>query len=147
MPKASAAARRRAPSRTNGPDEVADGVFVGGWKDAEKFEGARLCVLDEAPEGMAGITHVTIYDTDADRADLPNLDRVAEGVRAARARGEKVLVFCGQGVRRSPLAAAWYLHRSEGLTLDQAYERIRGVRPQIEPAAAWIGDTTNLDAE
>jgi hypothetical protein len=60
--------------------------------------------------------------------------------------GRPVLVFCGHGIRRGPLAAAWYLHRSEGLTLAEAYTRIRAVRPQIEEAKEWIGDPENLES-
>jgi protein-tyrosine phosphatase len=127
------------------PNEIAPGVFVGGWKDAVRFEGTRFCVLDEAPEDMPPATHVPIYDEATGRANRTNLDRVAEEIGRARARGSPVLVFCGHGVRRSPLAAAWYLHRSERISLDEAYERIRKVRPRIEPARAWLGDPSSLD--
>jgi protein-tyrosine phosphatase len=127
------------------PSEIAPGVFVGGWNDAIQFQGTRFCVLDEAPEEMPVATHVRIYDEEADRADPRSLDRVADAIAAARARGEPVLVFCGHGIRRSPLAAAWYLHRTEGISLDAAYDRIRAVRPKVEPARKWAGNADALE--
>jgi len=133
-------------SRKNaaGPSEIAPGVFVGGWNDALGFEGTRFCVLDEAPADMPAGTHVPIYDDATDRPIVGNLDRVARGMHEARSRDQPVLVFCGHGVRRSPMAAAWYLHRYEGLSLDDAYARIREVRPRVEHARDWIGDPAPL---
>jgi len=144
------AARRttRAPSTKKSapsPQEIAPGVFLGGWNDALRFTGVRFCVLDEAPEDMPPATHVPIYDEAADAPIVPNLNRLAAEMANARRANERVLVFCGHGVRRSPLAAAWYLHRHEKLSLDQAYERIRSVRPKVETAREWIGNCTELD--
>jgi Dual specificity phosphatase, catalytic domain len=144
------AAKKKSPGTkakpsAKGPSEIAPGIFVGGWNDALKFEGARFCVLDEAPEDMPPATHVQIYRGDTDRPIPENLDRVAEAIRAAHANGDPVLVFCGHGVRRSPLAGAWYLHRSEGISLDDAYARVQAVRPKVERAREWIGNTAELD--
>lgn len=117
--------------------EIEPGVFVGGWTDAENFNGTKFCVLDEAPPEMPAATHVPIYDG-AKREPIPaNLDRLAQLIGAARSRNERVLVFCGHGVRRAPLAGAWFLHRSEGLSLDQSFDRVRAVRPDIEHVKKW----------
>lgn len=127
------------------PQEISPGVFLGGWNDALKFTGKKFCVLDEAPEDMPPATHVPIYDEARDAPILPNLDRVASEMDAAHRNREPVLVFCGHGVRRSPLAAAWYLHRYEKLSLEEAYERIRAVRPKVETAREWIGNWKKLE--
>jgi histidinol-phosphate aminotransferase len=145
MPTRAAKSRQSAKPTGSSISEVAPGVFVGGRKDASSFSGTRICVLDERPDGIPPATHVPIYDGGSDRIVPKNLDRVAQLVGAARARGEPVLVFCGHGVRRSPLAAAWYLRRTEGLSLDAAYARIRTARPQIETAREWVGDPAGLD--
>jgi len=128
------------------PQEVAPGVFVGGWEDAVKFSGRRFCVSDEKPEDMPPGTHVPIYDDAKDEPIVPNLDRLAAEMSAARKAGERVIVFCGHGIRRGPLGAAWYLHRVEHLSLDRAYERIRAVRPKVETAREWIGNPEALDS-
>lgn len=135
-----------AKSRGSGASEIAPGVFVGGWKDADRFEGVRFCVLDEAPPDMPRAVHVPIYDENSDRALPKNLDELARAMKEARSKGQPVLVFCGHGIRRSPLAGAWYLHRSDGLTLDEAYERVRSVRPRIETADEWLGNAAELEA-
>lgn len=125
--------------------EIAPGVFVGGWKDAAGFEGTRFCVLDEAPDDLPPATHIPIYNEAAGGASTKALDRVAEGMRRARVEGRPVLVFCGHGVRRAPLAGAWYLHRAEGLSLEEAYARVRAVRPQIEVARDWVENPDALE--
>jgi hypothetical protein len=146
MPAKTKGGAPAAPSaRAKGPSEVAPGLFVGGWNDAAAFDGVRFCVLDEAPEGMPEATHVPIYDERTGAAQRPNLDRLAQEIGKARAGGRPVLVFCGHGVRRSPLAVAWYLHRAEKIPLDEAFERVRAARPRAEPPAAGLGDPASLD--
>ncbi len=142
--KAGRGSRSKRPPSSHA-SEVSPGVFVGGWKDATSFTGTRICVLDEAPAGpMPAEAHVPIYDAGADRPLIANLERAAQLAESARRQESPVLFFCGHGVRRGSLAAAWYLHRHEGISLDAAYERIRAARPQIETAAEWIGDVTPL---
>lgn len=144
MSRASKGAGKKSKPRAATPSEFSPGIFVGGWKDAVRFQGSRFCVLDEAPADMPTATHVPIYDEGADRAIRENLDRLVRAMRKEHSVGNPVLVFCGHGVRRSPLAAAWYLRQTEGVSLGEAYHRIRSVRPRIEEAHEWIADTANL---
>lgn len=137
--------RASAPRTAKTPNEIAPGVFLGNWDDAVKFVGTRFCVLDDAPEEMPPSTHVRIYDEKADRADVNGLDRVVAGMKAARAKGDPVLVYCGHGIYRSPLAAAWYLKRTERVSLDEAYRRITALRPKAKPAAGWLGNVAELN--
>jgi protein-tyrosine phosphatase len=146
MPSGKKTRTTKSGKKPSGPTEIAPDIFVGGWKDAIEFKGARFCVLDEAPPDMPPATHIPIYNESSDRADPQNLDRLSEAVRSARARTEPVLIFCGHGVRRSPLGGAWYLHRVEGLSLDQAYDRIQKVRPKVEPARDWVGNARELES-
>jgi hypothetical protein len=138
----------RAPSTQKNdlsPQEVAPGVFLGGWKDALVFSGRKFCLLDEAPDDMPKATHIPVYDEGTDAPIVSNLDRLADLVNAARQANEPVLVFCGHGIRRSPLGVAWYLHRYQKLPLDEAYVQIRAVRPKVETAAEWIGNCAPLE--
>lgn len=134
--------KRAEPSRRKPTaSEIAPGIFVGGWKDAASFEGARVCVLDEKPEELgqlAGAEHLPIYDGAKDAPILANLDRVADLMHAAHVRGAPVLVFCGHGVRRGSLGGAWYLHRYERLSLEKAFDQIEAVRPQIQRPSEWM---------
>ncbi|MGP8077269.1 MAG: dual specificity protein phosphatase family protein [Thermoplasmata archaeon] len=127
------------------PSEVAPGLFVGGWDDAAAFRGRRLCVRDDLPEADFPIdAHVPVVDPRTGRPIRQNLDRVAALVEAARKKNEPVLLFCGYGVRRGPLAAAWYLHRADGITLDEAYERVRAARPRAEHVRQWADHWQDL---
>jgi hypothetical protein len=131
--------RASAASNVSTPSEIAPGIFVGSWKDAETFEGSRFCVLDEMPSDAPADEGVTIYDEESRSPIVANLDRVVRLMETAHGRHRPVLVFCGHGVRRSPLAGAWYLHRVEGVELEDAYRRLRSVRPQTEHAKDWAG--------
>lgn len=144
MPSAGNPTKKTSSAKPRGASEIAPGVYVGGWTDALQFAGARFCVLDDAPVEMPRAAHVQIYSEKVDRAGRSALDHLAESIRKARERGKPVLVFCGHGVRRSPLAGAWYLRRATGNSLDAAYDRIRSVRPKIEHAREWVGNAGEL---
>ena len=148
MKRSSAALKSRSASRRPTASEILPGVFVGGWSDAEKFVGQRVCVLDELPDsGAPAERHFPIYDEAHDRPIRENLDHVAAFVEAARANHQPALMFCGHGIRRASLAGAWFLHRHEGITLDEAYARVRAVRPKIEHVKDWVGDWKGLVGE
>ncbi|MFY9716908.1 MAG: hypothetical protein WAK40_03105 [Thermoplasmata archaeon] len=128
-------------SSPSNASEIADGVFVGGWTDAASFVGARFCVLDERPaelDRMSGTEHLPIYDVATGAPRVENLDRIVDLAHQAREGGLPVLLFCGHGVRRGSLAGAWYLHRYSRLTLDQAFDRVAAVRPQIQRPEEWM---------
>ena len=135
----------RATAGTSKASEIAPGVYVGGWSDAEQFQGTRICVLDEAPDDrIPGDTLVPIYNEKQDRPIRENLDRVAKMVETARTAKQPVLLFCGHGIRRGSLAGAWYLHAHDGISLDAAYARVRAVRPKIQHVKEWVGDWKGL---
>lgn len=136
---------KRSAAAAKGPSEISPDVFVGSWKDAIEFHGARFCVLDEPPEDMPPATHIAIYREGTRRADVRNLEKLARAMISDHAKGEPVLVFCGHGVRRSPLGGLWYLRRSEGLSLDEAYERVHAVRAKAEHPRSWVGNVSELE--
>jgi protein-tyrosine phosphatase len=136
---------RRSSSKLASPQEIAPGVFLGSRKDAEEFSGVRFCVLDQPPDDLPTVTHVRIYEKKSDAPIVENLDRLADAVHDAQGHGEKVLLFCAYGVRRGPLAAAWYLHKYEGLSVDEAFDKIGKVRPEVERPKEWIGNAEALE--
>ena len=67
--------------------------------------------------------------------EVPTLEQLQTGVDFMTAeidQGGGVYVHCGAGIGRAPLMAACYLV-STGLTPEQAWVRIRKVRPFIRP--------------
>jgi len=145
MPTSKRPSAEKQASRRTSPAEIAPGVFVGGWKDATRFEGERFCVLDEARDDLPPCVHVPIFSETTGEVNRRNLDRLAKLVQTARSEGKPALIFCGMGIRRGPLGGAWYLHRAEHLSLDEAYARVRAVRPQTEHARDWVPNPTGLE--
>jgi protein-tyrosine phosphatase len=120
------------------PSEVVPGLFVGGRPDAAGFDGFRLSVLDDPGDSTPAEAHIPILTGEDGGVDPVALDRAAETIDAALREGRRVLVYCGHGARRSPLAVAWYLHRRRGLSLSDAYVALRTARPRVEPASSWL---------
>ncbi len=130
----------------SGASEVLPGLFVGGRADAARFRGVRIYVSEDPLDERWDVeAQLPVYDPTADAPNLPNLDRLADLIARNRAETRPVLVFCGHGIRRGPLGVAWYLHRREGMTLADAYARIREVRPGVEEAAEWLGHAEALE--
>lgn len=62
----------------------------------------------------------------------------ANFIDAARKNGQGVLVHCQAGVSRSTTLVAAYLMSKLGLNVEQAVEKIRSVRPQVEPTQFFL---------
>ena len=93
--------------------------------------------FDDAGRGIAPphYLHLPTIDDEA-----PTLEQLGAGVAFITAevmRGGSIYVHCKSGVGRAATMAAAYLI-STGLTPDQAWARIRKVRPFIRPTAIQI---------
>lgn len=74
-------------------------------------------------------------------ADLMILDQISNIIHDHfKNATTSVLVHCGAGVERSPLAVIWYLHnwRSEDFSLEESFDLVKKQRPQIENRLSWI---------
>jgi len=88
--------------------------------------------FDDREAGIAPPRYLHLPTVD-DQA--PSLERLAEGVAFIAeevARGGSVYVHCGAGVGRAATMAAAYLVTT-GLSPDEAWARIRQVRPFVRP--------------
>lgn len=126
------------------PSEVVPRLFVGGRPDAARFPGVRLSVLEDLGDPTPAEVRIPILVAEGGGADRHALDRVADVIERALRGDRPVLVYCGHGVRRSPLAVAWYLHRRRGLPLDAAYAALQAARPEVEPAVGWLSNWGDL---
>jgi predicted protein tyrosine phosphatase len=99
-----------------------------------EFDDAAAGVL---PEGIAPERYLYLPTVDDTPPALEQLRQGAAFIAEEIARGGGVYVHCGAGVGRAPTLAAAYLV-STGLTPDEAWARIRAVRPfiRIKPAQA-----------
>ena len=93
--------------------------------------------LDDRDLGIAPPRYLYLPTVD-DQA--PTLEQLREGVTFIEnevSRGGAVYIHCGAGVgRAATMAVAYLIHR--GLMADEAWARVRRVRPFVRPTAAQI---------
>jgi protein-tyrosine phosphatase len=124
--------------------EVVPRLFVGGRADAPAFRGVRISVLEDLGDPTPAEVRIPILVAANGGADRRALDRAADVIAGALRGDQPVLVYCGHGVRRSPLAVAWFLHRRRGLSFDAAYAALQAQRPEVEPASGWLSNWREL---
>ena len=83
-------------------------------------------------KGIAGERHLQLATVDNSPPSVDDLMRGVEFISAEIERGGKVYVHCAVGCGRAPTMTAAYLV-STGLEPDAALQRIRQVRPFINP--------------
>lgn len=86
----------------------------------------RIPFSDKAPP-MPGDMEICI-------AALP---RAYDFLNLAMTTGRPVLVHCSAGKDRTGLLFAYYLMRQTGMTVDEAIDRVRLVRPVALSAVGW----------
>jgi len=69
---------------------------------------------------------------------LTMLEQIVNTMEMAMATDQKVVVNCSMGMERSVLAAVWYLVRNKGMSLDNAYNFVRSVRPIATDRREWL---------
>ncbi len=122
--------------------QVTDKVFVGGQQYRRGLDrmrawgiGATLNLREESDDAAKGVAledHIWLPTPDD---GAPTLEQLSEGIafiRASLKKGQGVYIHCAQGVGRAPTMAAAYL-MSEGATPQAALDKIREVRPFINP--------------
>ncbi len=93
--------------------------------------------FDDAAAGIAPERYLHVPAVDDTPPTLEQLHEGAAFIAEEIARGGGVYIHCGAGVGRAPTMAAAYLV-STGLVPDEAWARIRAVRPfiRIKPGQA-----------
>lgn len=131
-------------------DEILPGLFIGDFADAQTpFDGFIFNVLENPPEmkmyrypeNVGWIPILRYRQTEFGvevYADPGALDSAAINIAAALVSHKRVLVHCGGGIERSPLAVAWFLVTQWGYTMDDAYRLIASKRPQVQRRDYWI---------
>jgi protein tyrosine phosphatase (PTP) superfamily phosphohydrolase (DUF442 family) len=93
--------------------------------------------FDDNHTGIAPARYLYLPTVDDEPPTLEHLRAGVAFIAEEIARGGGVYVHCGAGVGRAAVMAAAYLV-STGLTPDQAWARIRAVRPFIRPNPAQV---------
>jgi protein-tyrosine phosphatase len=87
---------------------------------------------DDAAAGIAPPTYLRIKTVDNTPPTIEQLKQGVDFIHDEIERGGKVYIHCAAGVGRAPTLAAAYLI-SRGLTVQEAWGKIRAVRPFIRP--------------
>ena len=51
---------------------------------------------------------------------------------------QSIVLHCAMGMERAPLAVVWYLHKNEGLSIDDAYKEVIEARPIVCRRKRWL---------
>lgn len=131
-------------------DEILPQIWVGDVNDALELlnnrKWALICVLEERPnvfepelKEFKVFLPVLSCDKDSEmRAFSKNLDKIADTIDEALKEHENVLVFCGAGMERSPLALTWYIHKRKGVPLEDAFKVVQAKRKVACDRLYWI---------
>ena len=133
--------------------EIVPNLYVGDLPDSLQFaadynDGMIICVLESRPiSEPRNATWIPILSTQLGDglvwADPVQLDTVKSVIDNALLNGRKVLVHCGAGIERSPLAVAWYLAKTQHTTIEDAYEIVRKGRSQTQVRTVWLKEKPN----
>ncbi|MDQ3734579.1 MAG: ADP-ribosylglycohydrolase family protein [Actinomycetota bacterium] len=116
------------------PAEVFDGVWaadVYGARDSNRdFAVISLCRTG-GRFGHETQRFAYLIDNDTNSEIAAVLDDVLEDIAALRAEGKQVLVHCYAGQSRTGLVLRAWLMRTEGMSLDEATERVAELWPHL----------------
>ncbi|EMA09925.1 Dual specificity protein phosphatase [Haloarcula vallismortis ATCC 29715] len=123
-------------------DEVFPGLYVGTVADAGDQDLLRRHGVDkvvsltfDSPEsGFPGSVSVECFEMmDGPRNDREVFESAVEKVVELLENGETVLVHCSKGASRSPSVAAASVAVYEGLSIEEAFERVANGRSAVDP--------------
>jgi ADP-ribosylglycohydrolase len=150
-------------------DEIAPGVFAGRApifrRDVWKLRSLGITHILDLREDLEwdgpgrrggsaideidafGMSRLRVAIRDMGTPKPSDLDQAVAYLDAALHLGGRVYLHCRAGVQRTgAIAAAWYARR-EGCSVDEAIERLRQRRPDLEPmvfqvaaARAWLAE-------
>lgn len=102
--------------------------------------------FDDNDAGIAPERYLYLPTVDDDPPTLEHLRSAVAFMTEEIERGGGVYVHCGAGVGRAPTTAAAYLV-STGLTPEEAWAKIRAVRPFVRPKPEQVAQVERLVEE
>ena len=139
--------------RTQSPQEIIPGIFLGSYEDAENIPLLRKLRI-------GAILNAADFDGDTQRlytAEMPNVVygglpimdssaypierhflRTNESIHSARRRGLNILIHCQAGISRSATLLLAYLLAASGCSLKQGLHILRRARPQVQPNPGFM---------
>jgi hypothetical protein len=126
-------------SVAGGMSKILENLYLGSLEDALHAppDFVVVCVLEyQPPNEPPGAYRFPFLEGGV--ANVKVLDDFANLVDKLLSEGKKVLVHCGMGVERSPLAVVWYLHRKKGMSIAEAYKYVMERRSVVADRSSWL---------
>lgn len=116
--------------------KICDHVYLGAAEDDEFFHVLRQCPSKRSYK----LDCRALVEPSGEKleVDIDSIWALASVVDACVRNGIDILVYCGQGLERSPLVVAMYLCRYHGMSLEEAYGLIESKRPGIFRRDVWV---------
>lgn len=127
-------------------NKIIDNLYLGEMSDVKLFvrnipEGEILCVLPTRPLNEPARSFQIPIEVEQDnivRVPEEQLLHTFRFINRVLKEKNDLLIHCMAGLERSPLVVAFYLSNNFGLTLNDAYKKIKKIRPQIYDRSDWI---------
>lgn len=131
------------------PDEIIHGLYLGNVDSALNIDLLKelgvthvLSICKELTKDMVSqikenFDQLWIQADDADNEDLL-YDECYNYIHKARENNGKVLVHCWMGISRSSSITIMYIMKLNKMTFQDAYQFVRGKRPQVSPNYGFI---------
>jgi len=108
------------------------------WEGACEAIALNHYVITVAPEINIG-SDVTIGLEPYDPAFESTLCKISNKIGEILDDTDRsVVIHCAMGMERAPLSVVWYLHKNEGLSIDDAYKEAIEARPIVCRRKRWL---------
>jgi len=116
------------------PDEISwvrPRIGITDWEGACEAIALNHYVITVAPEISIG-SDIVIGLRPYDRSFMSTLDKVSDKIDEILNNTDRaVVVHCAMGMERAPLAVVWHLHKTEGISIKDAYKDVIKSRPIV----------------
>ncbi|XP_072896751.1 dual specificity phosphatase 28 [Hemitrygon akajei] len=113
-------------------------------------EGVTFCInvskQQPFPGLRVGTLRVPVFDDPAENL-YKYFDRCADAIEDAGGAGGRTLVYCKNGRSRSASICIAYLMKCRHLSLREAFEHLKSVRPSVEPNEGFWAQLQRYESE
>ncbi len=123
------------------PDEISwvrPRIGVTDWEGGFSAITSTHYVITVAPEiniGADALFGLEPYSTNFSATLNQISDRISKILTNTK---KNVVLHCAMGMERAPLAAVWYIHRTEGISIKEAYQDVIATRPIVCNRETWL---------
>jgi len=113
-------------------DEIIHNLWLGDLDDANEVCRAEY-------DHVINVLGIIEPDDETGKVDVDVVNAISFLIKKMLDVDKRILVHCGAGMERSPLAVAWYLWKHEDFkSLDDAYRFIKSKRQLIMHCGHWV---------